>query len=84
MASDDGTEGVTTGIQRSTEGVLKHAMCGFDGLVIFIAYSGHFLHDFLHTGSVVMIFLSLNLCFVDFQISLYALNSSVQMPVRSD
>lgn len=37
----------------------------------------------LHVGSVV-IFLALNFCFVAFQISLYALNSSEQMPVWSD
>lgn len=38
----------------------------------------------LHVRSVVKVFLALNLWFVAFQISLHALNSSVQMPMWSD
>lgn len=38
----------------------------------------------LHVRSVAKIFWALNLWFIAFQISLYALNSSVQMPIWSD
>lgn len=45
MVSSTGRETVTAGIQRSTEGVLRYAVCGFDSLMIFMTNSGHFLCD---------------------------------------
>lgn len=69
--------------KRSTEGVLRWAVCDFDGLVrwylqlpLVTSYV-----TLLHVGSVVMIFLALSSCFVAFQKSLCALNSLVQVPV---
>lgn len=76
MAFDGERGKVTAGMQRSTAGAFSYAV---SGLMVFTTFSSNFLGELWRTGSVVLvILLALNLCTIGFQVSLCALNSSVQ------